>query len=77
MKHFRYKVEDDEIKGLIGEVETIPPGYIEMNNSMGADRIYYKITGGKITEAIGEAIHEPAAHRRVEEFISSFNVNLF
>jgi hypothetical protein len=77
MKCYWYRIEDDEIKTCMGVIEDIPEGYIAMHNSLGADSVYYKITGSKITDAIGEGISEETAHRRVQEFMSALNVNLF
>jgi hypothetical protein len=73
MKHFWYSIADDEIKAYLGEIEAIPPGFIELNSSAS---VYYKIKDTKITDAIGDAIHEPAARRRVQEFISALNASL-
>ena len=76
MKRFWYSIVDDEIKALNGEIENIPSGFIELDDSLGADRLYYRIQDGKITDAIGEGVHEEAARRRVQELISALNVNL-
>lgn len=77
MKRFWYSIEDDEIKTCMGVIEDIPEGFIELHNSLGPDRVYYKIVDSKITDAIGEGINEETAHRRVQDFISALNVNLF
>lgn len=77
MKRFRYKIEDDLIGGTAVEVDTIPQGFIECPNDMGIDRIFYKIEDSKVMEVIGEGFDETTARRRVEDFLSSLNVNLF
>ncbi len=38
MKYFRYSIANDEIRTLLGEVETIPPHYIELKNSLGSEK---------------------------------------
>jgi hypothetical protein len=77
MKYFRYSIADDEIKALIGEIDVIPPDYIELESGLGGESVYYKIKDGKITDAIGEGFEETTARMRVEDFISALNVNLF
>jgi hypothetical protein len=77
MKRFWYSIADDEIKAFKGEIGDIPPDFVEINSGLGADRLYYRIKNDKITDVISEAIHEAAAKRRAEEFISALNVNLF
>jgi hypothetical protein len=76
MKHFRYSIEGNEIKDYLGEVQSIPPDYIETKNSLGWERLYYRIRNGKISDIIGEAMREEGARQRVEEFISALNVGL-
>jgi hypothetical protein len=77
MKRFHYSIVNDELKDLVGEIETVPSGYIELHNSHGPDRVYYKINdAGKITDAIGEGFHESTARRRVQDFISALNASL-
>ena len=76
MKYFHYKIKNDEVSEHIGEASSIPPGFIEYKITLTGESVYYKLTDGKLTDVIGEAIHEEAAKRRVEEFISGFNVNL-
>lgn len=77
MKHFLYSIVDDELKDLLGEVETVPAGYIELHNSLGPDRVYYKVNdAGQITDVIGEGFHEPTARRRVQDFLSGLNASL-
>jgi hypothetical protein len=75
MKYFRYSIANDEIRTLLGEVETIPPHYIELKNSLGSEEIHYKIQNGIITDVIGEGLTEDVARRRVEDFISALNVS--
>jgi hypothetical protein len=77
MKYFRYILTSDELTMYKGEIETIPPGFIESTITLSGLSVYYKIEGVKITEIIGEAIHENAARRRVDEFISSFLATSF
>jgi hypothetical protein len=77
MKHFGFKIEDDEVKEAIGEVQGIPEGFIECANTFGPTKVYYKIQDTKITEVIGEGYSEETAKRRVEDFLSALNVNLF
>ena len=77
MKYFRYSIVDDEVKALIGEVQSIPPDFIEMKSDLWGNGIYYKIENVQITEVIGEALTEPTARRRVEDFVSALNVNVF
>lgn len=72
MKYFRYILTDDELMNYKGEIEAVPPGFIESNSTLSGFSVYYKIEGTKITEIIGEAIHEDAARRRVDEFVSAF-----
>lgn len=74
MKNFRYIIVDDEIAEAKGEIASIPQGFIEVKLNMGADKVHYKIENGHLTEAIGEGIHEETARRRIEEFLSTFNV---
>ena len=76
MKYFRYSIANDEIQTFVGEIQSIPLNFIELNSGLGSESIYYKIQDGKITDAIGEGFTEDAARRRVEEFISALNANL-
>jgi len=73
MNYYRYIINNDELKDFAGEVEYIPDGYIEYQ----PDGIYYKIKNGKITEVIGVAFDEEVARRRVENFLSGINVNIY
>jgi hypothetical protein len=77
MKYFRYSIIDDEVKAFTGEIQSIPPEFIQIKSDFWGDSIYYKIEDVQITEVIGEALTEPAARRRVEEFVSALNVNVF
>jgi hypothetical protein len=76
MKYFHYTVKDDEVSKQQGEIESVPPGFIEFKITLTGEGVYYKLTDGKLTDVIGEGIHEEAARRRVEEFLSGFNVSL-
>jgi hypothetical protein len=77
MKHFLFKIEDDVIKEGGGEVQNVPADFIECQNSFGPQKIYYKIEDTKVTEVIGEAFSEEVARRRVGDFLSSLNINIF
>jgi len=77
MKHFRYSIVEDEIAQLKGEIDEVPEGFIEYHNDFSPEKIYYKIDNKKVTEVIGEGYDEEAAKRRVEDFLSALNVNLF
>jgi hypothetical protein len=77
MKYFWYSITDDEIKDFLGEVSARSAGFIKSAESLGGVNVYYKSKDGKLIEVIGEAIHEQAARRRIEEFLSTFNVNIF
>ena len=77
MKHFRYSIAEDEIVGLKGEIGEVPEVFIEYHNDFSPEKIYYKIDNKKVTEVIGEGYDEEAAKRRVEDFLSALNVNLF
>lgn len=72
MKYFRYIIQDDEVTESKGEVGAIPTDFIESKTTLTGQGAYYKSVNGKITEVIGEGIHEPAARRRVDEFLSAF-----
>jgi len=72
MKYFHYILTDDKLIKFKGEVEVVPPDFIESTITLTGLCVYYKIEGTKITEVIGEAMHEDAARRRVDEFISAF-----
>jgi hypothetical protein len=73
MKYFHYTIKDDEILEYTGEVQTVPSGFIEYKTTLSGESVYYNLTDDTITEMIGEAIHESAAKRRVEEFLSGLN----
>ena len=73
MKYFHYIIKDDEISEYTGEVQTVSSGFIEYKTTLSGESVYYKLTDDLITEMIGEAIHEPAAKRRVEDFLSGLN----
>ncbi|HTB06307.1 MAG TPA: hypothetical protein VK806_05080 [Bacteroidia bacterium] len=77
MNYFLYKIGEDEIRENCGEIPAVPEGFIEYQNTLGIDRIYYKIQDSKITEVIGEADSEETARRRVGDFLSAFHVNIF
>lgn len=72
MKYFHYLIADEDIITYKGEIEAVPPDFIESTITLSGLSVYYKIEGTIITEIIGEAIHEDAARRRVDEFISEF-----
>jgi hypothetical protein len=72
MKYFHYLLKDEETIDYKEEIEAIPPGFIESKITLSGFSVYYKIEGTKITEMIGEAIHEDAAKRRVDEFLSEY-----
>jgi hypothetical protein len=72
MKYFRYIFTDDEIIEYKGEIDKVPPDFIEYTITLSGLSVYYKIVDVKITEIIGEAIHEEAARGRVDEFLSAF-----
>jgi hypothetical protein len=76
MKYFRYTIEDDLVKSTEGEVNEVPAGFIECEEGFGPDSLYYKIVDTNVTEVIGEAFHEDAARRRVEDFLSRLNAHL-
>ncbi|HSY75366.1 MAG TPA: hypothetical protein VK890_00840 [Bacteroidia bacterium] len=77
MKRYRFKIEDDVITDAMGEIMSIPEDFIELKNTFGIDRIYYKIQDTKITEVIGEGFNEWTARRRVGDFLASMNINIF
>ncbi len=72
MKYYRYILTDNELIEYKGEIEIVPPGFIESESTLSGFSVYYKIEGTKIAEIIGEAIQEDAARRRVDEFVSAF-----
>jgi hypothetical protein len=76
MKTFHYKIEDDEVQESTGEVREIPPDFIEYHNSLGPEKIYYKLSDGKVTDVISEGGHEDLARMRADDFLSALNVNL-
>jgi hypothetical protein len=76
MEYFHYKIKNNEVSEHIGEIPSVPVGFIEYKITLSGESIYYKLSNGKLTDVIGEAIHESAAKRRVEEFLSGFNVSL-
>ncbi len=76
MKYFQYIIEDNEIAEHTGEISAVPSDFIEYKATLSGESVYYKLSNGKLTDVIGEAIHEPAAKRRVEDFISGFNTGL-
>lgn len=72
MKYFHYFITDEDHIGYKGEVDKVPPDFINSKETLSGFSVYYKITDAKITEMIGEAIHEEAARRRVDEFLSEY-----
>jgi hypothetical protein len=72
MKFFHYLTTNKDNIEYIGEIGSIPQGFIESKITLSGLSVYYKIVEVKITEIIGEAIHETAARRRVDEFLSEF-----
>jgi hypothetical protein len=72
MKYFHYLLTDEEAINYKGEIKAIPKGFIESKITLSGLSVYYKIEGTKITEMIGEAIHEAAARRRIDEFLSEY-----
>ena len=77
MKYFRYIITEDELISYKEEIGVVPAGFIESTSTLSGLSVYYKIEGTKITEIIGEAIHEEAARRRVGEFVSAFLATSF
>jgi|GEM_PF-5493852 hypothetical protein len=75
MKRYWFKIQDDLIVDS-KEVTEVPEGFIECENTFGADTIYYKVEGTAITEVIGEAVHEAKARERVDDFVSRLNKHL-
>jgi hypothetical protein len=76
MKYFHYIIKNDEITHYTGGIQSVPTDFIEYKITLSGESVYYKLTDGKITDVIGEAIHEDAARRRTQEFLSGFNVSL-
>lgn len=76
MKYFKYSITDNEIKQSQGEIQVIPTDFIEYKMDLMGEGVYYKVVAGKLTEVIGEGGKEETAHRRVEDFLSAFNVSL-
>jgi hypothetical protein len=76
MKYFHYIIKNDEVSDYTGEISSVPVGYIEYKITLTGESVYYKLTNGKVTDLIGEAIHQDAAKRRVEEFLSGLNASL-
>jgi len=72
MKYFHYLIADEDTVTYKGEIEAVPSGFIESQITLSGLSVYYKITDVKITEIIGEAIHEDEARRRVDEFLSEY-----
>lgn len=72
MSYYHYIIIDEEIKASAEKITVVPADFIEYEATLLGDSVYYKIVNGKITELIGEAIHEEAARRRVNEFLSEF-----
>ena len=72
MKYFRYILKDEDLVDYKGEIEAVPQGFIESEITLSGFSVYYKLENTKITEVIGEAMHEDAARRRVDEFVSAF-----
>jgi len=77
MKYFHYIIKENEISEYGGETLSVPPDFIEYKVTLSGESIYYKLSNENITDIIGEAIHEPAAKRRVEDFLSGMNTGLF
>jgi hypothetical protein len=76
MKYLHYKIKEDEISDDGHEIASVPADFIEYKITLSGESVYYKITNGKVSDVIGEAVHEPAAKRRVQEFLSGFNTGL-
>ncbi len=72
MKYHHFIIEDDEIGEYRGEIGGVPSGFIACPSTLSGANVYYKMVDEKITEVIGEAIQEPAARRRVGDFLSAF-----
>ena len=72
MKYFHYHITGDELAEPKGEIASIPEGFIEYEVTLSGNSVYYKIENNKITEVVGEAIYEPAARRRVNEFLAAY-----
>ena len=77
MNYFHYIVANKEIQEYKGEIKALPIGFLECEATLMGESVYYKTVNEKITEVIGEAIHEQAARRRVEEFLSTFLMTPF
>jgi hypothetical protein len=77
MKLFHYTLEDEDFKQYEGEVNAVPEGYIEYEATMGGGMLFYKIEDKKVTDIISQSLTEEASRRRVDDFISALNVNLF
>ena len=75
MKYFRYIIKGEDLAEYKGEVNSVPSDFIEYESTLSGESIYYKIVDGNIVEAIGEAIHENAAKRRVDEFLAAYNAS--
>jgi len=72
MRYHHFIIEDEEIVKYKGQIGGVPSGFIAYPSTLSGENIYYKIVDDKITEAIGEAMHEEAARRRVGDFLSAF-----
>jgi hypothetical protein len=77
MKYFHYTITDGDITQFTGEVSAVPGDFIESEITLLGESVYYKTVNGKMTEVIGEAIHEDVARQRVEEFLSAFLMTPF
>lgn len=76
MKYFRYAITDNEVTNHLGEVDSIPPDFIQYPVSLMGDSVYYQIKNGALREVVSEGASEDTARERVEEFLATFNVNL-
>ena len=76
MKYFHYTIKGNEISDYKGEIQSIPSDFIEYKITLSGESVYYRLMDKNITDVIGEAIHESAGKRRVEEFLSGINTGL-
>lgn|GEM_PF-1633961 len=72
MNYYRYTIANEEVKTFVGEITSLPVGFIEYEITLSGKSVYYKLVNGKITEMIGEGNNEDIARERVEEFLSEF-----
>ena len=76
MKYFHYKIDNNEVSEYNGEIPSIPPGFIQYKVGLAGESVYYNLANEELTDVISEGIHEDAARRGLEEFLSAFYVSL-